>query len=206
MGLAKLHVPRFSLGKPQAGGNIGCRLIPGPSGSGQWHLQLSVWGCAQLTRKRGQGHSSDTRGGCHLGRQDLATWGRLCGTRPPQPSPPSFVPGHNCDPSSWLPLYVEHIMQHPELTGCVLACYQPPFTRFTQWLRSRGLRWDGPLVPMLASPQQRLLARTAEGQQAGRYLGKRPAFHCSHLGSLPSSASSTAWLERTSHCRRSSHP
>ena len=38
-----------------------------------------------------------------------------------------FVPGHNCDPSSWLPLYVEHIMQHlagdlPELTGCVLAC------------------------------------------------------------------------------------
>ena len=38
---------------------------------------------------------------------------------------------------------------------------QPPFTCFTQWLRSRGLRWDGPLVPMLASPQQRLLARTA---------------------------------------------
>ena len=38
-----------------------------------------------------------------------------------------FVPGHNCDPSSWLPLYAEHIMQHlagdlPELTGCVLAC------------------------------------------------------------------------------------
>ena len=38
-----------------------------------------------------------------------------------------FVPGHNCDPSSWLPLYVEHIMQHlagdlPELTGCILAC------------------------------------------------------------------------------------
>ena len=38
-----------------------------------------------------------------------------------------FVPGHNCDPSSWLPLYVEHIMQRlagdlPELTGCVLAC------------------------------------------------------------------------------------
>ena len=44
---------------------------------------------------------------------------------------------------------------------------QPPFTCFTQWLRSRGLRWDGPLVPMLASPQQRLLARAAEGQQAG---------------------------------------
>ena len=38
-----------------------------------------------------------------------------------------FVPGRNCDPSSWLPLYVEHIMQHlagdlPELTGCILAC------------------------------------------------------------------------------------
>ena len=44
---------------------------------------------------------------------------------------------------------------------------QPPFTCFTQWLRSRGLRWDGPLVPMLASPQQRLLARPAKGQQAG---------------------------------------
>ena len=49
---------------------------------------------------------------------------------------------------------------------------QPPFTCFTQWLRSRGLRWDGPLVPMLASPQQRLLARTAEGQQAGALSGK----------------------------------
>ena len=44
---------------------------------------------------------------------------------------------------------------------------QPPFTCFAQWLRSPKLRWDGPLVPMLASPQQRLLARTAEGQQAG---------------------------------------
>ena len=38
-----------------------------------------------------------------------------------------LCPGHNCDPSSWLPLYVEHVMQHlagdlPELTGCVLAC------------------------------------------------------------------------------------
>ena len=83
---------------------------------------------------------------------------------------------------------------------------QPPFTCFTQWLRSRGLRWDGPLVPMLASPQQRLLARTAEGQQAGRCLGRRPAPHCSHLGSLASSTSSTAWLEQMSHCRRSSHP
>ena len=48
--------PVSPLWKPQAGGNIGCRLIPGPSGSGQWHLQLSLWGCAQLTRKRGQGH------------------------------------------------------------------------------------------------------------------------------------------------------
>ena len=65
MGLAKLH--GFPFGKPRAGGNIGCRLIPGPSGSGQ----------------RSGEPSSDTRGGRHLGRQDLATWGRLCGTRPP---------------------------------------------------------------------------------------------------------------------------
>ena len=49
---------------------------------------------------------------------------------------------------------------------------QPPFTCFAQWLRSRGLCWGGPLVPMLASPQQRLLARTAEGQQAGALSGE----------------------------------
>ena len=49
---------------------------------------------------------------------------------------------------------------------------QPPFTCFAQWLRSRGFRWDGPLVPMLASPQQRLLARAAEGQQARALSGK----------------------------------
>ena len=67
--------PVSPLGKPQAGANIGCRLIPGPSGSGQWHLQLSFWGCAQLTRKRGQGHlighvwwmSSWKTRPCHLG-------------------------------------------------------------------------------------------------------------------------------------------
>ena len=81
--------PVSPLWKPQAGGNIGCRLIPGPFGSGQWHLQLSPLGCAQLTRKRGQEHligrawwtSSWKTRPCHLGR--------LCGTRPPQPSPPS---------------------------------------------------------------------------------------------------------------------
>ena len=67
--------PVSPLWKPQAGGNIGCRLIPGPSGSGQWHLQLSPLGCAQLTRKRGQGHlighawwtSSWKTRPCHLG-------------------------------------------------------------------------------------------------------------------------------------------
>ena len=75
MGLAKLHVPRFPFVETAAGGNIGCRLIPGPSGSGQWHLQLSPLGCAQLTRKRGQGHlighawwtSSWKTRPCHLG-------------------------------------------------------------------------------------------------------------------------------------------
>ena len=67
--------PVSPLWKPRAGGNIGCRLIPGPSGSGQWHLQLSPLGCAQLTRKRGQGHligharwtSSWKTRPCHLG-------------------------------------------------------------------------------------------------------------------------------------------
>ena len=83
---------------------------------------------------------------------------------------------------------------------------QPPFTCFTQRLRSRGLCWDGPLVPMLASPQQRLLARTAEGQQPGRCRGRQPAPRYSRLGSLASSALSTAWLERTSRCRQSNHP
>ena len=74
---------------------------------------------------------------------------------------------------------------------------QPPFTCFTQWLRSRGLRWDGPLVPMLASPQQRLLARTAEGQQAGALSGKAA---CPPL--LPFGLS----CARLCHCRRSSRP
>ena len=64
VGLAKLHVPRFPFVE-----------TAGPSGSGQWHLQLSLWGCAQLTRKRGQGHlighawwmSSWKTRPCHLG-------------------------------------------------------------------------------------------------------------------------------------------
>ena len=41
-----------------------------------------------------------------------------------------FVPGHSCSGSDWLPLYVEHIIQHfeadsHELCGCVLACDCP---------------------------------------------------------------------------------
>ena len=64
----------------------------------------------------------------------------------------------------------------PPYGGCsypvLVARGSRGFTCFTQWLRSRGLRWDGPLVPMLASPQQRLLARTAQGQQAGALSGK----------------------------------
>ena len=67
--------PVSPLWKPRAGGNIGCRLIPGVSGSGQWHLRLSPLGCAQLTQKRGQGHlighawwtSSWKTRPCHLG-------------------------------------------------------------------------------------------------------------------------------------------
>ena len=57
---------------------------------------------------------------------------------------------------------------------------QPPFTCFTQWLRSRGLRWDGPLVPMLASlrfsrfgtagqPDPRGLVRLADLDLLGIY-------------------------------------
>ena len=58
---------------------------------------------------------------------------------------------------------------------------QPPFTCFTQWLCSRGLRWDGPLVPMLASPPaERLLARTAQGSRRGRCLGRRAVANRSH--------------------------
>ena len=42
-----------------------------------------------------------------------------------------FVPGHSCSGSDWLPLYVEHIIQHlqadlHELCGCVLVCDCPP--------------------------------------------------------------------------------
>ena len=45
-----------------------------------------------------------------------------------------------------------------------------------------------------------------KASRPGRCLGRRPAPRCSHLGSLMSSTSSTAWLEQMSHCRRSSHP
>ena len=127
--------PVSPLWKAQAGGNIGCRLIPGPSGSGQWHLQLSPLGCAQLTRKRGQGHlighawwtSSWKTRPCHLHGVVYVGRGHHSHRLPVTKWSSPFVPGHNCDPSSWLPLYVEHIMQHlagdlPELTGCVLAC------------------------------------------------------------------------------------
>ena len=71
--------PVSPLWKSQAGGNIGCRLIPG---RGQWHLQLSLWGCDQLTRKRGQGHL--------IGHAWWMSSWKTSGTRPPQPSPPSY--------------------------------------------------------------------------------------------------------------------
>ena len=100
-----------------------------PPRSGQWSGASS-----DSPGRAGKDPAAEASGGCHSRGQDPATWGRLRGTRPPQPSPPSYQmelsvcprPGHNCDPSSWLPLYVEHVMQHlagdlPELTGCVLA-------------------------------------------------------------------------------------
>ena len=43
----------------------------------------------------------------------------------------------------------------------------PPFTCFPQWLRSQEKPWDGALGPILSPTHQRLLMRTAEGQQAG---------------------------------------
>ena len=184
-----------------------------------------------------------------------------------------FVPGHNCDPSSWLPLYVEHVMQGdlPELTGCVLACdcemdmvcegdalaglvfefgrppprakeaagwciragapgvgrsgrappysgrshpvlvargsggcvllalsstllrelllfyggNQPPFTCFTQWLRSRGLRWDGPLVPIEAAGSH-CRRGLADGAADGSGFAVRSWTLCGSCGRGPS--------------------
>ena len=98
MGLAKLHVPRFR---------------------GHWlHIDpraLREWAMAPTAVLLGlrPSHRSSTWQRSH--RLPVTKWS----------SP--FVPGHNCDPSCWLPLYVEHVMQHlaedlPELTGCVLAC------------------------------------------------------------------------------------
>ena len=52
---------------------------------------------------------------------------------------------------------------------------QPPFTCFTQWLRSRGLRWDGPLVPMLASLNKGCWPVLRKVSRPGRCLGRRPA-------------------------------
>ena len=44
---------------------------------------------------------------------------------------------------------------------------QPPFTCYPQWRFERGLEWDGPLNPDLASGPVRLAWRMAEGKQAG---------------------------------------
>ena len=110
--------PVSPLWKPQAGGNTGCRLIPGPR---EWAMAPPAIALglrpthpeerARTPRRTrvvdviledktlppgvvyvGRGH--------HSHRLPVSKWS----------SP--FVPGHNCDPSSWLPLYVEHIMQH----------------------------------------------------------------------------------------------
>ena len=74
--------------------------------------------------------------------------------------------------SAFCSLYPPHFFEGFQFPMIEDLINQPPFTNFPQWLRHQGLRWDGPLVPMLASPQQRLLARAAEGQQAGALSGK----------------------------------
>ena len=76
--------------------------------------------------------------------------------------------------SAFCSLYPPHFFEGFQFPMIEDLINQPPFTNFPQWLRHQGLRWDGPLVPMLASPQQRLLARAAEGQQAGALSGKPP--------------------------------
>ena len=90
-------------------GNIGCRLIPEPSGSGQWHLQLSLWLRPTHPQKTAR-TPRRTRvvdviledktlppGVVYVGRGQHSH--RLPVTKWSSP----FVPGHNCDPSSWLP-------------------------------------------------------------------------------------------------------
>ena len=285
MGLAKLHVPRFpfveTAGRREHWLQIDPRALR--SGSGQWHLQLSLWGCAQHPEERAR-TPHRTRvvdviledktlppGVVYVGRGHHSH--RLPVTKWSSP----FVPGHNCDPSSWLPLYVEHIMQLlagdlPELTGCVLACdcemhvvcegdalaglvfesgrpparttsgqvrrvlaavaALPPLALPSALFRELLLSYGGGLgepttvyvlhtmaaqlwAPLgwAADPNVGFPSTEAAGpycgrpaSRPGRCLGRRPAPHCSHLGSLASSTSSAAWLEQTSHCRRSSHP
>ena len=86
MGLAKLHVPRFPF--VETAGRREHWLQIGPRGLREWAMARTA--IALGPGREGKDTSSDTCGGCHLGRQDLATWGRLCGARPPQPSPPSY--------------------------------------------------------------------------------------------------------------------
>ena len=129
MGLAKLHVPRFLFVETAGRRELASYRPPRFAGVGTAILGLRPTHPDEQARipqrKRvvdviredktlppgvvyvGRGH--------HSHRLPVIKWS----------SP--FVPGHNCDPSSWLPLYVEHVMQHlagdlPELTGCVLAC------------------------------------------------------------------------------------
>lgn len=165
-----------------------------------------------------------------------------------------WTPGHNCDISDWLALYIQHVrasdlwQQLAELKGKTLVCdcpmhqmceadaliglyfdaFQPcqvgekhsdpqrcsrtvmllqginalpsgtashergshcsvfsqalswgvvqqfqvchgglPFTSFPTWLAAQGERWDGPLVPHLATPGVPQVARIGEGQQIG---------------------------------------
>ena len=91
MGLAKLHVPRFPF--VESAGRREHWLQIDPRALREWAMAPTAIALGLRPThppgREGKDTSSDTRGGRHLGRQDLATWGRLCGTRPPQPSPPS---------------------------------------------------------------------------------------------------------------------
>ena len=50
----------------------------------------------------------------------------------------------------------------------------PPFTCFDCWLRDQELSWDGSLGRVHSTPHQRLMQRTAAGQQAGAHSER----HC----------------------------
>ena len=80
------------------------------------------FGPATIPYERPEHHSYPQDGpAAYSRRQDPAA-----GTKWASP----FVPGHSCSGSDWLPLYVEHIIQHlqadlHELCGCVLVCDCP---------------------------------------------------------------------------------